>query len=166
MSSIFNPAAVQLELIEHQRILANTQTVTFSNLNGDQDGVYLLVCRFRNGSASVANYEVRPNGGTANQSHARIASNGGTPATNSGATMWLSAAPSNGSTVTFAVMQAEKSVARGFTGVAFHSHGFMEVFGSHWNDTTNNITSLDVRATVANGIGANSTLTLYRVKSA
>src|SRR5512135_1493819 len=56
-----------LTLIERQVVTTSVTSVTFSGLNGDADGVYLLLLRLKAATASTAVISIQPNGVTTNQ---------------------------------------------------------------------------------------------------
>jgi hypothetical protein len=159
-----------LTLVETKVIAANATTVTFSGLDGNTDGTYLLVMNMKNGSASFCTYLLRPNGATTNMTFVRNTFNAAGTA-QSGDTKWWSAlADANvwGSSQTIIhASQTSHSVSlvrKMETAMSYSNSGALNgLTGTGlWNETSTNITSLDVVADQANGIGDGSLLSLYK----
>lgn len=161
-----------LVLVEHKTVTTSpgVTTVTFSGLDGDTDGLYLLKGRLKNGAAADTLLSVRPNGSSSNLSLISHYWNSGGAAQAGGSDWyWLQAANGSGSygDMTICARKIANSVAQ--PRYAFANlwgdpsgvvHGFSIAY--KWNDTTNNLTSLDVTANQTNGIGDGSEFWLYK----
>lgn len=175
--SRYAPAAAaavsgKLTLVEHKLITSAVQTVTFSGLAGDTDKLYMLIISMKAGAA-IPVMTVRPNGVSTNQYGQTANWNGAAASAGAITELRLASAPANAGEV-FGLMligsvKVRNAVARirhflSWSGdeltdgtVANYQHSY-----SVWNETATEITSLDVRASVASGIGDGSTLTLYK----
>ncbi len=157
-----------LTLVEKKTITANSTTVTFSGLNGDTDEVYLLVGRIK--ASATGGLVLRPNGATTNLTSAQNAVSAGSNFPGSTST-WRFLNPNSGDVYSFsATINASKvnnsvamrrdffSHAGGYNG----SNAILFTAGGDWNETSTNITSLDIVSETATGIGDGSTLALYK----
>lgn len=168
---LFNPSASggALELIEKKVLGANATTVTFSGLNGDADGLYILDFVFPE-STGALEIEIRPNGVTTNLVCAR--SFGGSSSGSVTDTKWMifdTSAARFGSGRAW--IQADSSLQRSYQAHCLSADipdalagVFVDVYAGLWDDAATNITSLDIVADVANEIKAGAILALYKVK--
>lgn len=163
-----------LTLIESKYISANTQTVTFSNLDGNRDVLYALFIRRIQGSSSTQ-HEIRPNGTTSNLSaYYHIVSSIGTHQVGSYATQITYGSPiASGSQglvqVTFAATTGRPRVFNishvydtpnaGATVFGFAKN---EVVGK-WNDISTNLTSLEIRGNQTDTFVSGSEFHLYKL---
>jgi hypothetical protein len=158
-----------LTLIESKYISANTQTVTFSNLNGNRDVFYVLYMKRYQGSSSTQQ-EIRPNGTTSNLSayyhvHASI----GVHQVGSYSTQITYGSPvASGSQ---GLVRVDFMAATGRPRMFNISHvydtpsfGFSknEVAG-RWNDTSTNLTSLEIRGNQTDTFVSGSEFHLYKL---
>lgn len=159
---------LQLQLIEKKTVAAATQSVTFSSLDGDTDEFYVLQIYVINGSGSTMNIELRPNGLSTNLTYQVGTVSGGSFAGGSGGSgAIIDVTGSQQSYVTLFITASKTNAKPRFwhsNGIRHSGSGSLSAyFGAGvWNDTTTNITSLEVRSTVASGLGQNSILVLYR----
>ncbi len=164
-----------LTLIESKYISANTQTVTFSNLDGNRDVLYALFIRRIQGSSSTQQ-EIRPNGTTSNLSaYYHIVSSIGTHAVGSYSTQITYGSPiASGSQglvqVTFAATTGRPRVFNishvydtPSAGVTVYGFAKNEVVGK-WNDTTTNLTSLEIRGNQTDTFVSGSEFHLYKLR--
>ena len=164
-----------LTLIESKYISANTQTVTFSNLDGNRDVLYALFIRRLQGSSSTTQ-ELRPNGTTSNLSaYYHIVTSLGTHAVGSYATQITYGSPiASGSQ---GLVQVIFTAATGRPRMFNISHVYdtpnagATVFGfakndivGKWNDTTTNLTSLEIRGNQTDTFVSGSEFHLYKLR--
>ena len=171
-------AGSALVLVQSQTVSgAAVQSVTFSGLNGDSDRFYLLKIKLKKGTSSNTSYYLRPNSVTTNlssQTFAVYRGNDGTGGQSNGpdSTIYL-----GGTSWTSAVwdfnmyISAEKTVPRLFNirhdkwannGVGYTQLAASFITG-RWNETTTNMTSLQIYASVASGIAVGSEFHLYKI---
>ena len=166
------------QLIEVKDITVDATTVTFSGLDGDADGEYMLLFRFRTSQALEAFYTIEPNGISANQNTIRqiIIATGVSTATfptlllaSAGTNtdkQWIGIAYFDAKTGTTARQIISDSNTR-LTNLTIAAGGLRRAtFAGSWDDTTTNITSLDIVCDIANGIGSGSQLCLYKKTAA
>ncbi|MBW2690999.1 MAG: hypothetical protein JRE57_00015 [Deltaproteobacteria bacterium] len=154
-----------LEHLETIEVGADTTTVTFDGLNGDEDDEYYLEYFFPDPVGTVS-YTLRPNGVTANQTGARIF--GGSSLDDATLTSLLIAAPISGDENSGRCWLTAKTGQNRF----FHgqdaqisaSADYVILTSGRWADTATNITSLDVTASVASAIKQGARFSLYRLK--
>jgi len=157
-----------LTLKETILVTTNSQTVTFSTLAGNTDKNYLLLGKMKNNAGANVDYTLRPNGLTTNQA-GRVAISSATP---TGYSDWrICSAIPDGQFVQF---RSEISAQCNPDSIAFprsQVHKYTNVTtapalgdgegASVWSDTSTELTSLEVRASAANGIGEGSQFMLY-----
>jgi len=157
-------------LIETKRISAATTSVTFSGLDGDTDEAYYLTFRIKFVGGIGKRLDWRPNGLTTNQAsdrHYHADNNTHTRESYTSLVMTYSGGTADVLATGSMLIEAKTGLGRSYTVQAMHSesgitHG-MDV-GGLWNETTTNLTSIDFVSSVANGIGADSVISLYKVK--
>lgn len=162
----------RLQLVERKQISANASTVTFSGLNGESDGSYILLWRMKNNGSAEALYEFRPNGATTNGGSNRIRFSTSTSSTSHSTAVFARCDPSQTSMGFASFLPARViegvSLPRYFISRELQRLSSATSFGTTysgiWDETATDITSLEVNAGVTNGIGAGSTLALYRLK--
>jgi len=164
------------DLIEVKNITVDTTSVTFSGLDGDVDGEYLLLYRIRKVPATGSNqfYALRPNGITTNQ-NCTIGAHSGTGSNTVNQFNHLRIAGgglfANNQTVGVLYFDAKTGTeARQYiSNVAIRATTLVntrrDVLSGVWTDTTTNITSLDIVAALANGIAIGSQFCLYKKAS-
>ncbi len=165
------------ELVEKKDITSDTTSITFSGLDGDTDEVYMFIMHEIPLSSAGTNYQIRmrPNGVTTQQQSFHIgnpSSSGLRIATNFtdlrwriqyqravgvvvDTTMWFNS--KSGSVRNMRVYTASSSTPK-----VFPAGSGLEMSALSWEDTSTNITSIDIVASVAGGIGAGSTYCLYK----
>ncbi len=164
-----------LTLIESKYVSANTQTVTFSNLNGNRDVFYVLYMKRYQGSSSTQN-EIRPNGTTSNLSayYHIVASTGmhqvgsystqityGSPtASGSQGLVRVDFVAATGRTRMFNISHAYDTPNAGATVFGYAKN---EVVG-RWNDSTTNLTSLEIRGNQIDTFVSGSEFHLYKLR--
>lgn len=162
------------EVVERKTVVANATTLTFSGLNGDTDEAYMLVWSMKNSTSSVTDLSWRPNGVTTNQTGTRMPITSGSPSASTRTVLDLGrvgiAASNEAAGVSFFyARKVVNSVARNrhawSDSVEFQNTAVARWFSaSTWAETSTNITSIDIVASVANAIADGSRFTLYRVK--
>lgn len=159
-----------LTLIESKYISGDTQTVTFSNLDGDRDKNYFLHAKRIQGS-STTTFEIRPNGATTNltSSFHVVGNNAVHQAGNYAGMIGLGSSIASGS---YGIVQVF------FNGDTlrpkiFKTDSTYQVLGAtptlainstigRW-DSTANLTSLDIRGSVASSFVSGSEFHLYKL---
>jgi len=162
------------ELIEAHDFASNATSFTFSGLDGDTDSVYVFIYRIVAGAAPTALFTLQPNATSTNQQSSTniTCSNGPVNAVLGDSALVL--ATSNASAGSGDVLagegwlQAETGAVRTWRNEATFWRGadgftFGLDIAGRWNETATNITSIDVVASAANGIGAGSYVRLYKV---
>lgn len=175
------PVIGGLEFLDRIEVTGSAeQTVTFSSagdgetlhdINGDIDERYFIKCRIVRGAGSVI-YTLRPNGLATNQRHSDIRSDtGGTVTAETTTTMRLGGS----SAFDRFFYDVELEARTGFQRTMFYT-ATATVDGASattrtrtgsalWDDTATNITSIDIHADVASGIGIGSVFELYRIRA-
>ncbi len=163
-----------LILVEHKTITANTTSITFSGLDGNTDGVYYWHAKILNNSGAFESYRMLPNGLTSNL-------RGGLDYVVTGTHVWagfdsgtvnpLGFSNVAATWVTFKVwIHARKnpnSIAAPliYDGTAMNFDGtdvWRQISGGVWNDTSTNLTSIQIQAQHTSGLGDGSELWLYK----
>jgi hypothetical protein len=170
---ISGPAiAGPMEFIEEIEVTgADAQDITFSGLNGDEDGHYFLVTKWVNGTVGPASVEceIRPNSISTGGETEGYTINSAVLTADRVARILLWGSTGSDYGVFTTHIHPQTGAPRGFT-----SEGFISVAAStgaaskkhgHWNDTSTNITSLLLHADVADGFGVGTKFTLYRIRS-
>ncbi len=154
-----------LMLIEKKTVPSDTDTLSFTGIDGDADGSYLLVFQLIKGAAGFITYVIRPNGLTTNQksyyntlgvststtTDMQIASSGGSIGDKVRGDCFIDAL-----TGAFRTGRGEDNQ---------YSAGtiYKTIRTQIWDDDSTNITSIDIVADTAAGIKAGSVFTLYRL---
>ena len=165
------------QLVQTQTVSGGAvQTVTFSGLDGNTDIRYFLFGRTRSAGAS-GTIVLRPNGAASTFSSRALIFDGTTTviaATNTtGLLMYREVTPGGNQGTFQFVLHAEVT-----TSPAFNRHGYGQfqvrsesaaaanggTTAGEWDETTTNITSLDIRHSAAGGIDNNSVFSLFRLK--
>jgi hypothetical protein len=164
------------EVVEVKNITVDTTSVTFSGLNGDVDGEYLLLYRIRKVPATGSNqfYVLRPNGLTTNLNSTNGAHSGtGSNTVSTTSDMRISGGGQTAGVQTVGVLyldaktgtEARQYIADLNQRATSLSNTRRDILSGVWTDTTTNITSLDIVAALANGIAAGSQFCLYKKSS-
>jgi hypothetical protein len=170
-----------LVLIESQIVPSHTQTVTFSNLDGDSDRFYLLKFKVKKnggGSGTAYNYYLRPNGVTSNLSSQQFfpfmtttgGSSGVSTSSDASAITLFGTTYQIGYWDGFVHISAEKTVPRLFNirsdRYTDNAAGTIQLglgrTSGRWNETSTNLTSLVIHCSQASGIAAGSDFHLYK----
>lgn len=164
-----------MTLVEAKTITSNSTTVTFSGLTGNSDITYLLQGKLINSSGTgFCILTLRPNGATTNQHASSLYWDSTTIAVISGSTSALTVGffNVNNTWMTFeAKLYAKKnpnSVASPLQFDLDHwftwdgTKTFHGIGGGEWTETSTEMTSLDVVASVSNCISSGSQLFLYK----
>lgn len=137
-------------------------------LNGDQDYIYYMVFYIAQMSGSF-NYTMRPNGITTNQASARGfqgSSSGATTIAELALSISSSSRPTYG-TLTFHVKSGSPRFYEGHAVLGAIPESTSNIFsiglGGIWDDTSTNVTSLDIVASSANELKAGSYFHLYKI---
>lgn len=157
-----------LILLSSTIVTAAAQTVTISGLDGDAHANYLLLAKIANGANAAVLYDIRPNGLTTNQTAVWETLNTGGRTNNTGSIIYLGGAPANAWCTIECLIHAAKTInsiskPRAFTSRAEYpstTFTFLRV-GGMWNETSTNLTSIDVHCDTANGIGDGSRFDVY-----
>lgn len=150
-------------LTDVQTVASATTSVTFTGLNGNTDIVYLLIGRIKNATGGGVRYDWLPNNLSTGQASFRGAS--------SYATLVLGELAANG----YVTFQATIAAQANPHSVAFprtYEGSTSEVttvpaatggaIGGIWTDTSTNMTSIVVTASVASGIAEGSMIALLK----
>jgi len=169
-------------LIESQIVSGGAvQTITFSNLDGDSHRFYLLKAKMKKGagaSGTLYNYYLRPNGATTNLSSETFFPFTTTTGGSSGTAVSLDASNIQlaGSSYASAwwnaivYISAERSVPRMFSirsdRYTDNGTGTIQLGlgrnSCRWNETSTNMTSLQIYCDRAGGIAVGSEFHLYK----
>lgn len=163
-----------MELIETIELVAPAQDVTFSGLNGDEDEIYIIEYdAIANSVGFVA--EVRPNGaalgaGTGETQrmlvdNTAVSANQFVDALAFASTGWTTAVQRDVGRITFnAKTGAYRTMIANTTSALSATRVLSNQYSGLWTDTSTNITSLQLWATVAAAFNTGSIFTLYRLK--
>lgn len=157
-----------LTLIESKYISADTQTVTFSNLNGDLDVNYYLYMKRVQGS-STTTFEIRPNGTTSNLSSTfHVATSGGQHIIGNYTNIigFGNSIPSGSYGHLDVLFYGDRQRARVFK--INHVYFFGTTLGNNfvvgrWADMGTQLTSLDIRGDTASSFVSGSEFHLYKL---
>lgn len=161
-------AVTALELVESKDFAAAATSYTFSGLDGDADGDYLVEFRIVNAFAGAATITVRPNGATTNQ-----LSKGTFFGTGSGTFSTSDLYISNATVVDAVgtgsyVISAASGKRRTLRGNVTNSESSTDLYGRDvagmWDETATNITSLEFVCDQTDGIDTGSYIRLYRIR--
>jgi hypothetical protein len=150
---------------------SNTNSVTFSGLDGDADVWYVIQANFKN-NGGLAWYELRPNGVTSGLKSDVIYRIDGDSGVSGGTeSIWrilLFCAITGSGGSTEVKVYAKSGSVRSYTAHAGAKHSGspsnnMSVHGGHWSDTTTNLTSLTIVGTNSAAIGGGSVIRLYKL---
>jgi hypothetical protein len=156
-----------LVFIERIDVAVDSQDITFSGLDGEADGAYLLSLSIVDNSVGGASISIRPNGVTTDQK----AQSFGYSASGSGVagytTLYAGSGVGGGNNWTSSLrMQCKAGTQRSYNGSIANGDQaatFGLIFSGTWNDIATAITSLVLHASAAAGIGAGSYVTLYKI---
>lgn len=159
-----------LALVEAKIITSGVTDVTFSGLNGNADGIYLLQYAIKNGFAGTTLYSLQPNAVTSNMTYVQQFYNSGGAGYGGGSVAYFSGADSTDAASGYLTLFAKASINSVARDRFFSSHytslsgGVLQPvnFDVRWNDTSTNITSLVIHASQTNGIGDGTELRLYK----
>lgn len=164
-------APAGLTLIERKILTANATTSTFSGLDGNTDGAYFLRAHIKNNAGADATYTMRPNGLTTNQGHVVLQTDGTNITTAIGSTLPIGVVQAAAFCDSYTEFNAKanpnsQAYARGGmsrSGGLFTAIDYIILHHLRWNETSTNITSIDIVSNQTNGLGNGSELELYRV---
>lgn len=169
-------AAGGLEHIKTIRINSTDQTtVTFSNLDGDVDGIYVLeyyVRRLDSNTTTDVDVYVNPNGLATNQQSRRTSPH--TSSTDEISRLRIVNMPvstgwdaCNGTMKLFARLNGYNRTYHAETVLHNEANSSGDnashIFGGAWSDTTTNITSLEIEASQTGNLGIGSEFRLYKL---
>lgn len=162
-----------LTLIERKQITSDSTTVTFNTgIAGNTDAEYILRGQIINNSGSLCGIVLRPNGVTTNLKSGQASLSGTGVFQGSTNTLRFANIPTGGTqgfTINIHAKKNTNSQALPFTfdgsvgSLDGAGVGAVFVSGGVWSETSTEMTSLDVFAEVANGIGNGSYLCLYKL---
>ena len=160
-----------LVLVEEQTLGADATVVTFSDLDGDEDGTYVLLGYFTNDSGSSSSLFLEPNGLATNQEYELCSVTEGTFA---GATdtagMLLTGINTAENSTFFAWFHAQKTSGANRGAYSFETRDFgaadsrFRGLESVWDETATNVTSIEIQSDVADGINTSSTFKLFKLR--
>jgi hypothetical protein len=169
---------LQYELVEKKTISVATTSVTFSSLNGDSDGIYVLLFTVYQSTGSDGNLRIRVNSDTGTNYHIYSLGGGATALAvldDGYYSYMMDANLYSGSPISgriFMHVAPRFNIQYNGTVRAYHEVYVSGHYAGHWGisgygpaSSYVNVTSLDVLSSIANGLGANSVLSLYRVRS-
>ena len=161
-----------LQLVEKIVVAADTDVVTFSGLDGDNDGTYIIEALIIAGNGNGDNYHLRPNGSDVNCQSIVLINTGAVLIPTAPAYLFFGDLGGNGSfnysrgelraTKTGGLRRAGWATA--YRGINVTNQGFQIQWG--YADSATNITSLDVfvEGGAGNAIKAGSELILWKRK--
>lgn len=158
-----------LILVENKIISSTVSTVTFSGLDGNTDGIYLLIAKILATASTF--YALQPNGATTNLAGGLHYSDGSTTGISNSTTVAHIGFGDNTRWSTMRVDIFAKKNAQspaspltymGNQGYFNGANSILGVCGGIWNETSTNMTSLEVISTAANCIADGSQLALYK----
>lgn len=165
-----------LVLVETKLITSAVQSVTFSGLDLDTHGCYMLVANLINGGGALNNFEIRCNGLTTDQAGSYMRNSGSSSVdgflSSTGTPFWQAtdgAGDECAVTCWIIGRKSENSVARRrfIHGTTCQSHSggttYNGTFAGRWQETSTNLTSLEITGAQESSIGNGSRLTLYRI---
>ncbi len=145
----------------HEVTGADVGTVTFSNLQGDKDLVYQMIAYIVNNSGVAREYIINPNGVATAQDSIRITSDGAAVTTAAVTTgLWIFQGSANG----WVDVRLYAETGQDRAHISFGSRdntGVTNIFTGNWDETTTEITSLNVVCSGASEIGVGSKFWLY-----
>ena len=161
-----------LTLVEHKTTTANTTTVTFSSLDGNTDGTYKLQGKIIQNGSGTAALLMRPNGATTNLLSSLGSFFSNTNGSNATSDLTLLFTNASGQAASFEItIHARKnanSVAQIFTYNGTSSNprigtsNFTNITGGAWDESSTNVTSIDLVSGISSGIGSGSEFWLYK----
>jgi hypothetical protein len=161
-------------LVEKKTITSNTNSVTFTGLNGETDAVYYCTYRILESTgAGSQSYYLRPNGLTTNQySVGNLASAGASVNTTYASDMFLTSVDASQDTSGDFIFFAKKadgaagSVSRQYIAQSYSvlSGVVGRLLGSGiWEESSTTLTSLEIYCSGASAIGTGSEIALYKL---
>jgi hypothetical protein len=168
---------LQYELVEKKTISSATTSVTFSNLDGDTDGIYVLLFTVYQSTGSDGTLRIRVNSDTGTNYHCYAFAGGSSSfgiLDDGNCAFMMDALLYSGSPISgriFMHVSPRFNIQYNGTVRAYHEVYVDGHYAGHWGvsgygpASSANVTSLDVLTTMANGLGVNSVLSLYRVRS-
>ena len=144
-------------------------SITFSNLNGDTDKLYLMTFYLKVGGPAASTYSVtfKPNNVTTNQTAFGRSTSTTATSVGSYASSWVISNMLKGSEYYGQVfVQADKTIQRVFSsqGIAYTAAGgvFAQEDMMYWNETATNLTSIVLSGSAAGVIDVGSEFHLYK----
>lgn len=152
-------------LVQRQTLTSPATSVTFSSLNGNTDRRYKVVLRWLNGYDGEVLLYLRPNNDAGATYLGQSLTASDTSVSGAAYTASTIGSASVLSNVTF--VTAELDAVSGRTRQAMSQMSFAEArisfYGVQWANTADNITSLVVTASQANGIGNTTVVELWKL---
>ena len=164
-----------LILVESKYITGDTQTITFSNLDGDRDRAYYLIMNRAQGG-STTSFEIRPNGTTSNLLgyYHFVSSAGPTHSVGSyGTSISFGGSVPSGSFGTLEVVFSATRFSRSRVFNLRHnyvvpgtpSYNQNSIVGV-WSDTSTLLTSLDIYGSTSSAFLSGTHVHLYKLRNA
>lgn len=158
-----------VKIDEHEVTGSAVTTHSFSGLDGNVDGSYRIVMRVKNTVGSSIAMVVRPNADSTGYSYQFVRGNNASVTAGSGALSGLSIAQTLGSGLWgFAdfTMQAKTGAERRSYTIRSSQASATDIdeythVDGMWHDNSSNITSLDIVALTANGLGVGTVIELW-----
>lgn len=162
-------AGGDLALIEEIVTGSDVTTVTFSALDGDTSGMFLLTWAVTNGTGSTTFYDLRPNGATSSQSVRLISAAGSGVAESTDTAIHATwNVPGDGESHGLCWIWARTGRARVFWAINPNRVDSSTMRTDHtagqWAEEATNITSLEFVSNTASGIGEGSRFSLYGLR--
>ncbi len=158
------------ELLERKEVSGSAvQSLTFSGLNGNTDGFYMIIGHVINDDASTTIVTLEPNGLATNQDYERAILNAGVWSLGTGTTMEIARCATGQHNIFQcrfypATGQSRPYFVQGVRRQASGDHRAINYWGG-WEETSTNVTSIDIQSDVASGIGIGTVICLYRLKA-
>jgi len=162
-------------LVEAKTVTSNSQTQTFSSLNGDTDKMWEVVAQIENADASnYSTITLKPNGVTTNQNTTYTLSDDGVNSASTTALITVARLiqPNGGDCFFRTKIWAATTVNSVAKRRYFLTQAIVQEDGRSgyvlyaiWDEQATNITSLDVHSDRATGIGNGSQINLYKITS-
>lgn len=154
------------ELIDDHYFSSSATTYTISNLDGDNDGLYLIYFYVHNDYDGSPSYYLRPNNDSgANYPYQRLTATGATVAGLSGTvTGWFigGIGELDAEGWNFAFIYPKSGVKRMAWQLRGDERPYILIYYSWWTNTVDNITSIVLAATNTDAIGVGSRVMVFK----
>jgi len=147
-------------------VTSDVTQVDFTGLDGDSDGLYVLVCYINNGSSSAANYGLRFNDDTGtNYTYVYLYGNGSSVSTDVDSLSYLYLGYLAAGSRAFKVywIYPKTGQLRYVTGHHVDTNHRAWHIGGWWTNTTDNLVKISIVASATGAISAGSWFILYKL---